>query len=507
MIPPVKRSEYVQNLLRLDHIDDLYTAFNRYKNICKRDFEESEHTQYSTESEFKNALGLTEVSQENVLEKVNEKRTVLGLSSLAKLTETTFFRGTATEGEDEKKYGIVKDIALADIEELLSAIHGGESDSLREHRESALTNLMKLQENERALLLVRTHDFIRTGLEFVTEGACPLCDLPWEVNELREHLRKKLLDSKVMGALLANIREAVNAIMNELEERVVSVGRIIEYGTSLEPTVPHAEMNMYVETLENSKEALDKFLDDPAQIDEAISALQQKWWKVPAGVQRCFANIHKGVQALPDSSVTDQAIAFLSIVQDRYERLLMVSRTVKKKKNRYDIAQKILDHYGTVSNRILDDIYVAVSEEFTRLYKTINSDEDEFVGKLEVKNKGIHLNVDFYGRGMFPPSAYHSDGHQDGMGLCLYLALMKYTLGDKFTFAVLDDVLVSIDREHRREVCRLLKTEFPNTQFILTTHDQTWLQFMRSEKLIKKSLLFRSWDVRTGPRIWDGADI
>ena len=57
------------------------------------------------------------------------------------------------------------------------------------------------------------------------------------------------------------------------------------------------------------------------------------------------------------------------------------------------------------------------------------------------------------------------------MGLCLYLALMKHLLGDQFTFAVLDDVLMSVDAGHRREVCNLLKTKFPNTQFVLTTHD------------------------------------
>ena len=93
------------------------------------------------------------------------------------------------------------------------------------------------------------------------------------------------------------------------------------------------------------------------------------------------------------------------------------------------------------------------------------------------------------------------------MGLCLYLALMKHTLGDKFTFAVLDDVLMSVDTGHRREVCRLLKTEFPNTQFILTTHDRVWLQHMRTEGLIKNSQFFAGWNVDTGPRIWDDTDI
>lgn len=93
------------------------------------------------------------------------------------------------------------------------------------------------------------------------------------------------------------------------------------------------------------------------------------------------------------------------------------------------------------------------------------------------------------------------------MGLCLYLALMKHTLGDKFTFAVLDDVLMSVDTGHRREVCRLLKTKFPNTQFVLTTHDRVWLQYMKTEGLIKSGQFFGGWHIDTGPRIWDDKDI
>ncbi len=119
----------------------------------------------------------------------------------------------------------------------------------------------------------------------------------------------------------------------------------------------------------------------------------------------------------------------------------------------------------------------------------------------------LSFDVDFYGRGLFPPGAYHSEGHQDAMGLCLYLALMKHTLGDKFTFAVLDDVLMSVDTGHRREVCRLLKKEFPNTQFILTTHDRVWLQYMKTENLISRSQSFGGWTVDSGQRVWDDHDI
>jgi hypothetical protein len=54
----------------------------------------------------------------------------------------------------------------------------------------------------------------------------------------------------------------------------------------------------------------------------------------------------------------------------------------------------------------------------------------------------------------------NSEGHQDGMGVCLYFALMKRLFGDRFTFALLDDVVMSVDAGHRYQFCKLLKASF-----------------------------------------------
>jgi hypothetical protein len=95
------------------------------------------------------------------------------------------------------------------------------------------------------------------------------------------------------------------------------------------------------------------------------------------------------------------------------------------------------------------------------------------------------------------------------MGLCLYLALMRYLHGAGFTLAVLDDVLMSVDAGHRREVCNLLKAEFPDTQFVMTTHDPVWLRHMKTEGLIggSSAIQFRGWDVDHGPACWDERDV
>ena len=153
------------------------------------------------------------------------------------------------------------------------------------------------------------------------------------------------------------------------------------------------------------------------------------------------------------------------------------------------------------------ELYDTVEKDFTEYYSFINRDDEEkFEGKLTPSLGKLAFDVDFYGRGKFPPGAYHSEGHQDGMGLCLYLALMKHTLGNDFMLAVLDDVLMSVDVGHRREVCQLLKTKFAKTQFILTTHDHVWLQFMRTEHLIQGSISFGGWTVDSGPQVWNEDD-
>jgi hypothetical protein len=506
--PPAQRSTDVQTLLRLDHIGDLRKVFVSYANKCKRDTEEAERTRSRAESDLKTALNLPTLDREKVLKKANAQRGILGLSALTELTsQTSFGEGAAEDDKDAKKPGIAKDVSLADLTILSTAIQAGEPAGLKEHRENALASLNKLKEDEKALSLARAHGFIATGLDLVTEDACPLCDKPWDADELRAHLKAKLLSAEEMGTLLENLGKANDALIGGIENRTAGIRKAAGYAQMLDPAVPRTELDAYANALDDAKSALKAFQDDYFQIEGAIAALEDEWWKVPGDAQTRLDETQKGVTALPDSSAKDKAVGFLAVLQDRYVRLLATTKTAKTMTTRNATAQKAHDHYNTVSNKVLEDIYDAVAKEFTEFYKAINDDEGKFIGEMKAEPAKLSFNVDFYGRGTFPPGAYHSEGHQDGMGLCLYIALMKQTLGDKFTFAVLDDVMMSVDTGHRREVCRLLKTKFPNTQFVLTTHDRVWLQYMKTEGLIQKGQFFGGWNIETGPRVWDDTDI
>ena len=51
---------------------------------------------------------------------------------------------------------------------------------------------------------------------------------------------------------------------------------------------------------------------------------------------------------------------------------------------------------------------------------------------------------------------------------------------------VLDDVVMSVDIEHRKNFCRLLKKFFPERQFIITTHDTVWAKNLVNEGVVNR---------------------
>lgn len=507
--PPGKRSEDVQTLLRLDHLEKVRKSLTTFNNRRKSEADEAERNRRQAEIDLKNALKIDKLDRALVVEKVNEKRQVLSLPGLTELTKNTSFKaGVAVPQEAHKKPALRKAVALADLAALRTAIESAEPAALADNRQAAKTALERLRDDKQALALARWHGFIKTGLELVTEDACPLCDTPWKADELRDHLRQKILRAEEMEKLLVQLKDNINAILESLAERIQATERAIEYCESLKPLVPHAEIAAYLNRLKGSETALKDFLADRNRIAPAVQAVTDRWWALAAAERAQIHECQTVVNGLPDTSAEDEARDILTVAQERYERLLRATTTAKEKKGRSTVAQRVLDHYNTTCTAVLESIYNQVAKDFTGYYRTINrEDEEKFVGKLTSAPAKLSFDVDFYGRGLFPPGAYHSEGHQDAMGLCLYLALMKHTLGDKFTFAVLDDVLMSVDTGHRREVCRLLKSEFSNTQFILTTHDRVWLQYMKTEALISRSQLFGGWTVDAGPRVWDDHDI
>ena len=302
--------------------------------------------------------------------------------------------------------------------------------------------------------------------------------------------------------------EAVAPILVSLDNVAVAARKVMLACGQAEPKIDAKDLSDFILACEADYATLQGLESDPSIITDTAAVLKRLAKPVPPAAMKVAEELKAYGESLPEPSKEESAKEYLIVAQEKYERCRNARTEMEASAARETLAEKVLKHYGAVSTSVLEHIYDAVQKNFTTYYSYINRDDEEkFEGKLTPSFGKLAFDVDFYGRGKFPPGAYHSEGHQDGMGLCLYLALMKHTLGEAFTLAVLDDVLMSIDAGHRREVCSMLKNHFPKTQFILTTHDPVWLQFMRTEGLIHDSISFGGWTVEAGPQVWNEGDV
>jgi hypothetical protein len=150
----------------------------------------------------------------------------------------------------------------------------------------------------------------------------------------------------------------------------------------------------------------------------------------------------------------------------------------------------------------LEDLFAEVSDRFAEIYREINPDEGTFDPLHTQTNTGVEFSVDFYGDETHPPSALHSEEHQDLMGVCLFLALADELSPLERTPILLDDVVMSVDATHRQRVAEVLATTFSDQfQFFLTAHDSTWATQLAEAGVPGPSNLIRfsDWSLEAGP--------
>ncbi len=98
----------------------------------------------------------------------------------------------------------------------------------------------------------------------------------------------------------------------------------------------------------------------------------------------------------------------------------------------------------------------------------------------EDADKAIDVQLRFHGVMQESPRLTLSEGYRNSLGLCIFLAMAKrVTSTDRPLF--LDDVVVSLDRNHRGMLVELLEKEFSGRQVLLFTHEREWYSELRQQ--------------------------
>lgn len=501
---PGERAKEVQALLRLDDVEKLRVVLQRICNGYQKELAPLERAEKDATTALSTALGVAQLSKSEILPAINQRRQTLGLPPLTEIhASISVLDGLATAG-GAPSHAIAKAQITADLEAVKKAASALMAESVAAEC-TAMHEIAAVLANDPVAASGVTRDtMLNAALELFDENVCPVCDKPFNADEFRAHIKEKLGHLKEINKARKDLEQQISALLDLIHALGSALKNLATYGPQFTPPVDLSKIGEIQTTLRVRYAQLQKFLPlaDTAKVLADANNLPD--------FTAALSPLEIAISALPEPTTVDAARDYLTVAQERFT----FARDARQKhtvgKARAGRAEKVFSIYGTSTTAALQGIYDNVQQTFASYYSEINKDDEAaFTAKLIPSLGKLGFDVDFYGRGHFPPGAYHSEGHQDGMGLCLYLALMNHLLGNKFTFSVLDDVLMSVDKGHRREVCALLKTRFPDTQFIFTTHDDVWLRHMKSEGIIKgkNSTIFKTWTVDTGPVEWSNADV
>ncbi|AHB47695.1 chromosome segregation protein SMC [Hyphomicrobium nitrativorans NL23] len=500
---PTTRSQDIQIILKLDGIGQTRSALNTAQNTLKKKQGQAESAKHERREVLVRHLNVKNFDAREVLEAVNLRREALDLPKISTLEADTKLDAGVAGGKapEFNKQSALRDLkALDDVVAGLAAVGKKQASVI-------LDGLGRLEADPGLLTMLHRRTLIEKGLSLVDGAECPLCDHEWDdEGQLRDHLRIKLAKSQEAGKL----NDALLNAGGELSGETSRIAGLINPVTKIAAAEGEAETAAILSGWTKDLDQLRGSLETLDGITGLKDRLGKGWADMPPDLPKALQNLRAKLNAKPDQSARIDAQTFLTTAQARIADYRDASRVLVRSARAADAAKSAYDAYCRAMEDELNTLYQDVQEDFSSFYKIINEgDEEQFAAQLTPTEGRLDLLVNFYEKGLFPPAAFHSEGHQDGMGVCLYFALMKRLLGNRFTFALLDDVVMSVDVGHRYQFCKLLKEQFPDTQFVITTHDRLWAEQMRSAGVVssKTSLVFQNWTVDTGPIVESDEEI
>jgi len=504
---PGERAAEVQALLKLEQIDSIRKSLKTASSKATSEERTASSEQGLAEQSFQQHLGLTSLLSTEVLREINARRATLQLSALEELkVDTDLLIGSA----DTRKNSAV-DLTTSKVEVAALQSIVADDSPIREAYAALAGNVAEFRANPGMMDAIHHRELLNLGLSVATEPRCPLCELTWEsTDELRAHIEQRIAETEVAAEVRSKILAAAAVYGGRIRQVREAVDRVLPTARTLGPgTLPHLLSSWRDRLLK-----LEGLLSAFEAITAEASAVSESAHASDGPIQDELEALAQALRDVPDESAEEAARSFLNIAKDRWGRVRAARAGLAQASKVKAAATAAYELYSCTADDALTNLYKSVEADFSRYYQFVNSDDEgAFRAELLPSSGSLDLKVDFYQLGMFPPVAYHSEGHQDGMGVCLYLALVKQLLGPKFRYAVLDDVVMSVDASHRRRFAELLQGEFPDVQFVITTHDEVWARQMRTAGLVTSSAMarFYGWSVDSGPTygvgdVWSDID-
>jgi energy-coupling factor transporter ATP-binding protein EcfA2 len=499
-----KRALEIQELLNITEIEKTRGTLVEIKNDCLRELKNAQTAVARAESHVNATTQQQTFDKTSILGVVNQNRGILSADEISELCSANLKRNVRAPTVVSKSNGFNVTLFDRDILNLQNTLSKESKKRIGENDKKLREIIEKIRIDPDLMRTLKQLQLIELGMNMIDEtGKCPLCDKAWPSGELLKYLKSRIETARVAGEYQKEIGQLVTLISTNVNTTIASLKKVIAacQVTGLKDNL--AILESWYKDLEKFSVALDSAMENYLETGWTSEEIGRSL--APENIIEVLGNVSNVVkEKYPESTPEQITWDTLTRLEENLRSVENAEEDAKKAQLYVKRASFLHNHFLLARDKVLGQLYEAIKDRFVGLYRELHADDEEkFGAKIEPKEAGLNFEVEFYGRGTHPPHALHSEGHQDSMGLCLFLALAEHLTKGLIDLIVLDDVVMSVDGGHRRRLCQLLAKNFPDRQFLITTHDKTWAKQLQTEGVVKSegSIEFYNWCLELGPQV------
>lgn len=316
-------------------------------------------------------------------------------------------------------------------------------------------------------------------------GECPLCKRPIDTYQLLKSLKKEIEDIQdILEERNQNIQQ-VKLLKDRMQPLKNSLSSLFEDKVKeslLEPE--HFEiLKGWCSLFGHWGEIMNKMQGSAESVSFSLPSVEsQKTLKTTLTyVEEAIESQKRRLVGTEEERKFYQNIQKLRSLRDGYLRLKEIEGKIRMYEGQISSLNKIYQGFEEKEREGLFAVLVAISRDVNEYFKFLHPGENfEQIELVPTEERGIEFRLKFYGKPISPPMKLLSESHLNSLGICLFLASAKH-FNKVNGFLILDDVVSSFDTNHRRPLARLFRDKFPDTQFILLTHDDLWFELLKQD--------------------------
>ena len=320
------------------------------------------------------------------------------------------------------------------------------------------------------LAVLRSADSFVDSVEGIALVDCPACGRTISVDSFREHVKTESERLQYIDNIFSQYKTSVGTVCSSLESLKSNLEKpeLRDWRDGLDDEIM---INGFKYLREIDSDALRESCSE-----EDLSAIGDGLLPMIAAAKRDSKDAPPEVQKL---TADGKLLGVAKSVISAKDLNLEIARGDALVTLINSLEQGVRSEIRQQSQRVIDNI----SDDIESMWEILHPSEKIDSVRLSLPptiDKAIDVVLRFHGLEQDSPRLTLSEGYRNSLGLCIFLAMAKQ-VADQDRPLFLDDVVVSLDRNHRGMIQELLEKEFSDRQVIIFTHDREWYTELRHQ--------------------------